>query len=210
MTYRELPGRAMSTNDANGENWQSLASELGGFLTALHRIPRNVTQELKFRPSLSSTAFLEKMRTETTPTLEGHLSTDEMVRLDTWWDELFSAPEMQEYSPVLLHHDFWHENILVSSKPSKLSGVIDWEHSSLGDPVIDLVAVRYFGSRFARETMRAYSDQMSVDPASLNFRLKRHIVLREFGGIGYSISHNDMIELDASIKKLRNTNVFGD
>jgi len=44
----------------------------------------------------------------------------------------------------------------------------------------------------------------------MNFRLERHIALREFGAIGYSISHNDMIELDASIEKLRNTNLFGD
>ena len=50
MTYRGLPGHPISTDDANGENWRQLASELGGFLTALHQIPTNITKNMEFRP----------------------------------------------------------------------------------------------------------------------------------------------------------------
>ncbi|MBT3995256.1 MAG: phosphotransferase [Chloroflexi bacterium] len=209
MTYRELPGHTLSTDVADEDSWGSLATELGEFLATLHQIPTTTLQELKPQPSHSTIAELEKTRIETTPTLKNRLSTDEMSRINRWWDELFSAPEMHEYSPVLIHNDFWHKNILVRSNPPKLSGVIDWEHSRLGDPVIDLVAVRYLGDKFARQVRAAYSNRIHVDPINMNFRLERQIVLREFGGIGYSISHNDNIELDASIEKLRNTGVTG-
>jgi aminoglycoside phosphotransferase (APT) family kinase protein len=207
MTYRELPGHSLSTDQIDEENRKSLANELGQFLASLHQISTDTFDELDLQTSHSNIVESEKTRIETTPSIENRLSSREMRCINRWWDELFAAHEMHEYSPVLIHNDFWHSNILVSSNPLQLSGVIDWEHSRLGDPVIDLVALRYLGDDFAREAREVYSKQMNIESASMDFRLKHQIVLREFGGIGYSISHNNLLELDASIEKLRATGV---
>jgi aminoglycoside phosphotransferase (APT) family kinase protein len=209
LAYPGLGGCPMRWSDAGAgaDGREQLAGDLGRFLAALHRVPQKALAGLEKRPSLTSRPELEAMRLETSGTLADHLEPGEMTRLDDWWDQLIASSVMQDFSAVLTHHDFWYENLLVGGEPPRLSGVLDWEHVRLSDPVVDLVPLTYLDVGFAEEVMTAYKNHGGTVDDSFRVRFANHRVLREFGGIRYSIRHNDRVELVASIDKLRQTRV---
>ena len=94
---------------------------------------------------------------------------------------------MQEYPVSVIHQDFWHENLLVDPESDGLARVLDWEHSRIGYPAVDLVPVDYLGQGFASDVFSVY--KKTVESIDIRFadRLDQHRVLREFGGIRYSI-----------------------
>ena len=108
----------------------------------------------------------------------------------------------------MIHQDFWHENLLIDPDSHRLTGVLDWEHARIGDPAIDLVPAGYLGQNFAREVAAAYERSTGGFDDHFADRLDYLRVLREFGGIRYSISHDDQEELIESITKIRNTGVL--
>jgi aminoglycoside phosphotransferase (APT) family kinase protein len=65
-----------------------------------------------------------------------------MNKLADWFLEHQPAPQ----SPVILHNDFFLHNVMFDDKfPGRIVAVLDWEMSSLGDPMIDLgTALNYW------------------------------------------------------------------
>jgi aminoglycoside phosphotransferase (APT) family kinase protein len=65
-----------------------------------------------------------------------------MNKLGTWF--LDHVPAAQK--PVLLHNDFYLHNVMFAPDNSgRVSGVFDWEMSTLGDPMVDLgIALNYW------------------------------------------------------------------
>lgn len=207
LAYSGLNGRPMRQSDVDTDGREHLAGDLGRFLAALHRIPGKVIAGLEARPSLTSRSDLISMWADTSRTLRDCLEPEEMSRLEDWWNVRLMASGMEDFSAVMTHHDFWHENLLVDGNPLRLSGVLDWEHARLSDPVVDMVPLGYLGLGFAAEVMVAYESHGGKIDDNFKSRLARHRVLREFGGIRYAIRHNDEAELIASIDKLRQTGV---
>ena len=68
-----------------------------------------------------------------------------MNRLGAW----FAANLPPEQPPVLLHNDFFLHNVMVvADDPGRLVAVLDWEMSTLGDPMVDLgIALAYWRDR---------------------------------------------------------------
>lgn len=207
LAYTSLNGRPIRRADADADDWEQLATDLGHFLAALHRIPGSVIAGLEKRPSPTGRPELEAMWADTSGALRERLEPEEMSRLERWWSDHIVAPGMDDYTAVLTHHDFWHENLLAEGEPLRLSGVLDWEHARLGDPAVDLVPLGYLGNRFAEEVMHAYKDRGGTIDEGFRARLAKHRVLREFGGIRYSVHNNDRAELIESIEKLHRTGV---
>jgi thiamine kinase-like enzyme len=115
------------------------------------------------------------------------LATQEFDRLERWWHQLLTDSWMQEYPVSVIHQDFWHENLLVDPESDGLARVLDWEHSRIGYPAVDLVPVDYLGQGGASDVFSVY--KKTVESIDIRFadRLDQHRVLREFGGIRYSI-----------------------
>src|SRR6266849_4138312 len=65
-----------------------------------------------------------------------------MNKLGAWFLENLPAPQ----APVLLHNDFYLHNVMFALDNSgKVTGVFDWEMSTLGDPMVDLgIALGYW------------------------------------------------------------------
>lgn len=68
-----------------------------------------------------------------------------MNRLGAW----FAANLPREQPPALLHNDFFLHNVMVAAEdPGRLVAVLDWEMSTLGDPMVDLgIALAYWRDR---------------------------------------------------------------
>ena len=89
-----------------------------------------------------------------------------------------------------------------------MTGVLDWEHPRIRDPAIDLVPSGYLGQNFACEVLAAYERSTGGFDDHFVDRLDYLPVLREFGGIRYSIRHDDQEELNESIRKVHETGVL--
>jgi aminoglycoside phosphotransferase (APT) family kinase protein len=65
-----------------------------------------------------------------------------MNKLADWFLEHQPAPQ----PPVILHNDFYLHNVMFDDRfPGRIVAVLDWEMSSLGDPMIDLgTALNYW------------------------------------------------------------------
>src|SRR5260370_33660489 len=65
-----------------------------------------------------------------------------MKKLAEWFLDDQPAPQ----PPVILHNDFYLHNVMFDDQfPGRIVAVLDWEMSSLGDPMIDLgTALNYW------------------------------------------------------------------
>lgn len=83
----------------------------------------------------------------------------------SWLINLFESfldhPEYCEFSPTIRHGDFDTSNILVNDNPPKITGIIDFEETKIGDPATDLLFYRE-GSQFMEELFK--KRQISYDP----------------------------------------------
>ena len=208
ISYPSLPDRPIKHSDATAPGWEQLASDTAEFLAALHQIPVSALSDLETRPSLTTQLEFVEARNSTAAVMKTHLTTREFDELERWWDRLLSDHWMQDFSVSLIHQDFWHENLLIDPDSHRLTGVLDWEHARIGDPAIDLVPSGYLGQNFAQEVLASYERSTGGFDDHFTDRLDYLRVLREFGGIRYSISHDDQEELIESITKVRNTGVL--
>ena len=208
ISYPSLPGRPIKRSDATAPGWKQLASDMADFLVAIHQIPISVLANLETRPSFASQLEFVKTRSTTAAVMKAHLTKQEFEELEKWWDRLLSDNWMQDFRASVIHQDFWYENLLIDPDSHRLTGVLNWEHSRIGDPAIDLVPAGYLGEKFEREVLAAYESSAGGLGDHAADRLDYLQVLREFGGIKYSISQNDQEELTESIRKVLKAGVF--
>lgn len=87
------------------------------------------------------------------------------------WDKLckyLQSLTATDYTgtPILLHGDFWPENILWHN--DAVAAVLDWEDAAFGDPLSDVACCRLelryrFGQLRARQFTQAYARQQVVE-----------------------------------------------
>jgi aminoglycoside phosphotransferase (APT) family kinase protein len=64
-------------------------------------------------------------------------------------------------APTLLHGDYWPGNVLWNG--GRLVGIVDWEESSIGDPLVDLAIARLeMLWTFGLEAMHAFTQQYAT------------------------------------------------
>jgi aminoglycoside 2''-phosphotransferase len=128
----------------------TLAQQLGGFLTELHRIP--LTSELYALAPRSDTAaewadIFERILRQLSP----HMSPEARTRVAQQFEAYLGEPSHFSYTPVLKHGDFGTGNILFDASKRAICGVIDFSGASVGDPAYDLAGlVSSYGQAFVR------------------------------------------------------------
>ncbi|WP_236053843.1 aminoglycoside phosphotransferase family protein [Streptomyces musisoli] len=140
--YRWLPGR----NPVAGavEEPERLAEDLGAFVRALRRIPRQDgpagyrAGPLGGRDEPTRAAVAE---------LAARVDTDAVTAC---WEQALRAPE--HTGPVWAHGDLSPGNVLVDG--GRLSAVIDFGTAGIGDPAVDLIVAWNLLPATARDTFR--------------------------------------------------------
>jgi aminoglycoside 2''-phosphotransferase len=136
-----------------------LASQLGGFLHALHTIPPQVlpggldvqdgrARWLDFYARVHATLFAS-MRPAARRDVERHFET------------YLASGEELAFRPVLRHGDFGPTNILYDSSAGSISGIIDFGSAGLGDPATDIAGLLgplSYGEAFVDLLAPAYPD----------------------------------------------------
>ncbi|PGH47936.1 aminoglycoside phosphotransferase family protein [Streptomyces sp. Ru87] len=127
----------------------ALARDLAGFVTALRRIdPEGAPdayrcESLAARDDATRTVIRE---------LSGVVDTEAVTAA---WDAALRAPAW-DGPPVWIHSDLQPGNVLLSG--GRLSGVIDFGCTGLGEPAVDLIAAWYLLPAEARGTFRSAVD----------------------------------------------------
>ena len=139
-----LPGENASV--AHIDDLHEAASALANFLIALRQIDPSGGPPA--RRGLPLHMQDQEVR-QAIDLLHGKIDTNKAASL---WEECLKAP-VWDKPPVWLHGDLLPGNLLVQNK--RLSAVIDWGLSGIGDPACDLIAAWSIFSSKARQTFRA-------------------------------------------------------
>lgn len=202
--YRKLPGVPVEAETLARESAQALAGQVGALLAALQRIPVAAlaphdnwnTRQAEWP------AALERQWRAVRPALCGALEGEAFRKVAGWWEDLLADESMSAYTPVVQHGDLWYGNLLVDG--DRVVGLLDFEEVGIGDPALDFVPQLYLGEWFLRQVLEAYHQMGGAAGGdAFEHRLRRLWGLREFGGLAYSIQHNDRVEFADSIEKIR-------
>ena len=79
-------------------------------------------------------------------------------------------PSVKPNASKVLHGDFWPGNVLF--RDGEISGVIDWEESELGDPLLEIAITRFdllciCGQECMDTFTRTYLNQSQIDASNL-------------------------------------------
>lgn len=148
------------SSEIKAQNLETCIGKMAEMLVAVHRTgPADL-------PSLP-------LRMDPLPELVEFLKED-----GEWFDLCAQLTKLNDTSyggtPVLLHGDFWQENLIWSN--GRIAAILDWEDAAVGDPLSDVACtcleLRYlFGDKGMREFKKAYARHGRIDQARLSLWL---------------------------------------
>ncbi len=171
--YRRIPGRPLSDRQfANCDLAGETAGSIAAALSSLHDIPTSlVADACAVEPTVDAwrqryRALRETVRTRVSPLLDSR--TLDAVEREF---ERFLQEELATLKDVaLVHCDLGCEHILIGDDGTTVSGLIDFEDVTIGDPTIDFVGIFVTFGMEAVERMRAcYSRELDA-----NFERRLH------------------------------------
>ncbi len=143
LIYDYVPGLIIADETAAGQLTAAQAShlcgELAGTLGRLHDIPP--PPALPGR-SVSAQDYLSRQVARWTSQWE-HTATRELpalARLARWLHDEISGLAM-DYDVCLVHGDYRLDNLVLDPGTQQVRAVLDWEMSTLGDPIMDLAVL---------------------------------------------------------------------
>ena len=207
--YARIAGRTLQQDDVATLPDDLLVRDLAGFLVALHSCQISSPRLAEMLPSHEDwESRMEQLRDSALRPLSMRLELSDYEAIELWWDLFLNDPRAKLVRPVLIHGDFWHENIMVDGDPLRLNGVLDFKEAHIGDPTQDFATLAHISPEFAMSVAESYIAQGGELDPDWRFRMARFWELREFFGIRYSVEANDQEELTNSIRKLCDGPIF--
>ncbi|MGC8506445.1 MAG: phosphotransferase family protein [Thermoplasmata archaeon] len=198
--YEMIPGMPLRFGSLRFVNQDSLSNEIAGFLRTLHDINTDDLTDLNMRrldrkgSEKRYTEILRYFEENIFPVLD-RLS---VQRLENAFSDYFSRLDRMP-DPVLIHGDMGQGNILFDRKSSRITGIIDWEDSIIGDPALDLAGVlEYFHGNFFRRVLSLYGNE---DDEFLG-RVKFYWQIAGYYAFDYGMRNSDQEMIAAGIKSL--------
>ncbi|MBB6675628.1 phosphotransferase family protein [Cohnella nanjingensis] len=161
--YRFLPGTPLweesLTRIENDDVVQGLASQLAAFLLDLHSISTDSSDGF---PHLEDSDPREEMyqlyhgiQTKLFPFMRKEAQEEVSVSFETFLNR-DSSPT---FRPALIHGDFGASNILWEPETCRISGIVDFGGSGLGDPAYDFAGLwASYGEAFLDRCVSLYPD----------------------------------------------------
>lgn len=160
--YRLIPGeplwRETSRMIDNKKVVRRLAGQVTAFLKALHSIPVEevVGSELPVHDTYEESADIYARIREK---LFGCMRPDAREWVTGHFESFLSKVHHFEYEPVLKHGDFGPSNILFDKEKQRVTGIIDFGSSGMGDPAYDLAGLLSgYGEEFVEYCDHVYPE----------------------------------------------------
>ncbi len=149
--YRWLEGINATTEKID---FYQAANDLGEFISALQKV--DITDAPQSRRGLPLSSRDKETR-EAIMLLKDTFDPNQVTKI---WEKALAVPLWQE-DPVWIHGDLLPSNMLV--KNGKLSAIIDFGTSGIGDPACDMMVAWTF---FNAETRDVFREKINVDDAT--------------------------------------------
>jgi len=128
--------------------------------------------------------------------LNKRLRKKEINRLETRFDEYLNNKDNFAYKPSLLHADL-SISYIFADKNYKLSGIIDFGDTGIGDPDYDLIYLKDF-----RDSFNNYLKNRK-DARNLEYKIKFFLLTCDINGIIYGIKTKNKYKINKEINDLR-------
>jgi aminoglycoside phosphotransferase (APT) family kinase protein len=156
--YAKLPGKPAVEIDTSRVSFDALASQLGPFLSLLHRFPVADAERLGAQTSRLEDYF-EEVRLSALAGMDmlEHIAPGGLAeRVERYLEKLQRLSEAP-WPLALTHHDLAAEHILLDDSGASVTGVIDWGDVGIVDPTVDFVGLfTWGGTPFVRSVLASY------------------------------------------------------
>ena len=146
VSYRKIMGHALTEHEFNNldpEVKETVYRELGTFLKSLHGIPKRELKEHDIKDSMTRHDYNDwmKLYDDVQQELYRNMTASARDAVDALFRVIIADYSFAEFSPRLIHGDLGDYHILFDSAEGKLSGIIDFSSSGLGDPATDIACL---------------------------------------------------------------------
>lgn len=168
VKYNIIKGNPIYRNSLakmDGRTQEIIAEQIGGFLKKLHTIPvedakRMAIDDSPYTVPLNDWLTLfEEIQRKVHPYCTEY--TKEYIR--QIFKPIEDNADFMAYEPVLIHGDFSPYHLFINSNAKKLTGVIGFGLSGLGDPAYDLgMLLDNLGENFLKRVGRYYGNMQDL------------------------------------------------
>ncbi|MEN1968658.1 aminoglycoside phosphotransferase family protein [Lentibacillus sp. N15] len=143
----------------NDLHLQVLSLQLVNFLIGLHAVSEKKVKEIlpnaTFHLKQAYTSMLERIQVKLFP----YMRDDAQMEVTALFEDFLAAIDDNQVKPALIHGDFGASNILWDSNQAKITGIIDFGGSGLGDPAYDLAGIlASYGKVFFAKCIARYPE----------------------------------------------------
>lgn len=138
--YERLPGQSLPESRFGARAAAAWAGQLGGLREALDGISRRTAASWGL-PVYDGNSRLRDWagRAERVPPLlRRYLTSQERTEDRRLREAMLQDPRNFRFRPVVRHNDLFRHHILVTRRPARVEGILDWEDMALTDPAADL------------------------------------------------------------------------
>lgn len=199
--YQCIKGKIFNIDKKDNYNLTKIAKDLANFLNELHNI--NVYD---FNPTFSPERYKQeekKLLARNIMLLKKILPSSDINKLKKWRDKYFEILENTENFSVI-HGDFWYENYIISEDNQNLVGIIDFENTTIADPMTDLAPILYIGKKFLTQLLKDYQ----LPYKNIYEKIKVLSERREIVSFQHIYKYCDKEEIDEQIKKIYKLKIF--
>ncbi|MGN7472381.1 phosphotransferase family protein [Brevibacillus sp. SAFN-007a] len=163
--YPMISGKPLSReemSELSGQERESVAEAIGGFLSGLHAYPLEKSFDKPMDAGLTR-LFYENVLARIERKAFGLMP----VELQRWTRQTFHSflanPGYFLFKPTLLHNDLKPEHLLYDFAQRQLNGIIDFGAIGVGDPAYDFVGIyRSYGAAFAHKVSSHYTREIDA------------------------------------------------
>jgi aminoglycoside phosphotransferase (APT) family kinase protein len=185
--YDQITGKPLQPEDITPELQSIIAAQIAQFISEMHQAPLDrLRDEIEVPPYLPSDRGYSELwhRMET---FVREQSPGILPQIKTAFSKSTINARAAQMPKTLLHADLWYENMIFNGE--KLVGIIDFEASSIGNPIVDFMTQGYFGDDFRRAVVEAFQNYGAFEYDEVLG--KNLMFLRELRGLDYGIqTHN--------------------
>jgi aminoglycoside 2''-phosphotransferase len=158
-----IEGVPLNAQHLTPNHVDTIARQLGEFLSVLHRFPINQATRLGV-PTFDEAGWrvryqdqFAQIQSQVLPLL------DEVARARIMRDWQAFLADKTHFQVALIHHDLADEHILYDPARGAISGIIDWGDTAIGDPAIDFTGLlAAYGEDFTERVLAHYQGQVDA------------------------------------------------
>ena len=173
LGYPLIPGQPLRTDTleslverGDASTLRHLATQLAGFLKQLHGISPSAVEDAlpgetaQFRPL----AEWEDLYARIARLLFPHMRADACATVAARFEQFLADAANRRVEPALVHGDFGTGNWLYDPDARHVTGVVDFDSCTLGDPAVDVAAGAQGPPVFVQQFVRTYGVTEAVEP----------------------------------------------